>query len=37
MFVVTCFWVFMVKNGHDLLDHGTLNSAVSQEGIDEMS
>ena len=37
MFAVTCFWVFVVKNGHGLLDHGTLNSVVSQEGIDEMS
>ena len=31
MFVVTYFWVAVVKNGHGLLDHGTLKSAVSQE------
>ena len=31
MFVVTCFWVALDKNGHGLLDHGTLKSAVSQE------
>ena len=31
MFVVTCFWVVVVKNGHSLLDYGTLKSAVSQE------
>ena len=31
MFVVTCFLVADVKNGHGLLDHGTLKSAVSQE------
>ena len=31
MFVVTCFWVVVVKNGRELLDHGTLKSAVSQE------
>ena len=31
MFVVTCFWLVVVKNGYDLLDHGTLKSAVSQE------
>ena len=37
MFAVTCFWVVVVKNGLDLLDHGTLNSVVSQERIDEMS
>ena len=31
MFVVTYFWVDVVKNGCRLLDHGTLKSAVSQE------
>ena len=31
MFVVTCFWVAVVKNGLGLLDHRTLKSAVSQE------
>ena len=31
MFVVTCFWVAVVNNGSDLLDHGTLKSAVPQE------
>ena len=31
MFVVTYFWVAMVRNGRGLLDHGTLKSAVSQE------
>ena len=31
MFVVTYFWVAMVKDEHGLLDHGTLKSAVSQE------
>ena len=31
MFVVTSFLVVVVKNGHVLLDHGTLTSAVSQE------
>ena len=31
MFVVTYFWVAVVKNGRGLLDHGTLKSAVSQE------
>ena len=30
-FVVTYFWVALVKNGCGLLDHGTLKSAVSQE------
>ena len=30
-FVVTYFWVAVVKNGLGLLDHGTLKSAVSQE------
>ena len=37
MFNATCFWVIEVKNGYKLLDHGTLKSALSQEGIDEMS
>ena len=27
----------VVKNGHGLLDHGTLKSAVSQEQIDKTS
>ena len=31
MFVGTCFWVVVVKNGRGLLDHGTVKSAVSQE------
>ena len=31
IFVVTHFWMAVVKNGHGLLDHGTLKSAVSQE------
>ena len=31
MFVVTYFWVAVVKNGRGLLDHGTLKSTVSQE------
>ena len=31
MFVVTYFWVTVVKNGHGLLDHRTLKSAVSQK------
>ena len=31
MFVVTCFWVALVKNGGGVLNHGTLKSAVSQE------
>ena len=31
MFVVTYFWVAVAKNRRDLLDHGTLKSAVSQE------
>ena len=31
MFVATCFWVVVVKNGRGLLDQGTLKSAVSQE------
>ena len=31
MFVVACFWVAVVKNGLDLLDHETLKSAASQE------
>ena len=30
-FDVTCFWVVVAKNGHGLLDHGTLKSALSQE------
>ena len=31
MFVVTYFWVAVVKNERGLLDHGTLKSAVFQE------
>ena len=31
MFVVTCFWLAVVRNGCSLLDHGTLKYAVSQE------
>ena len=31
IFVGTCFWVVVVKNGCDLLDQGTLKSAISQE------
>ena len=31
MFVVTYFWVAVVKNGRGLLDHEPLKSAVSQE------
>ena len=31
MFVVTYFWVAVVKNGRGLSDHETLKSAVSQE------
>ena len=31
MFVVTYFWVIVVKNGRGLLDHRTLKSAVYQE------
>ena len=31
MFVITCFWVVVVKNGHGLLDHGSLKSSASQE------
>ena len=31
MFVVTYFWVAVIKNGRGLLDHGTLKTAVSQE------
>ena len=31
MFVVTYFWVAVVKNGRSLLDHETLKSGVSQE------
>ena len=30
MFVVTYFWVAVVKKGRCLLAHGTLKSAVSQ-------
>ena len=29
MFVVTYFWVVVVKNGRGFLEHGTLKSAVS--------
>ena len=32
MSVVTYFWVAVVKNGRGLFDHGTMKSAVSQEG-----
>ena len=28
MFVVTCFWVVVVKNGSSLLDHWTLKSTI---------
>ena len=28
IFVVTCFWVVVVKNGPSLLDHATLESAI---------
>ena len=31
MFVITCFWVAVVKDSCGLLDHGTLISAVFQE------
>ena len=31
MFIVTCFWEVAIKNGHGLLYHGTLKSAVSLE------
>ena len=31
MFVVTYFWVAMVKDGRGLLDHGALKSTVSQD------
>ena len=31
MFVVTCFWVVVIKNRHGLLDHGTQKSVISQE------
>ena len=31
MFVATCFWMAVVKNGCGLLDQETLKSAVSQE------
>ena len=27
-FVVTCFWVVVVKNGHSLSNHGTLKSDI---------
>ena len=37
MFVVTCFWVVVVRNGHGILDHGILKSTVSQDWIDKMS
>ena len=37
MFVATCLYVVVVKNGNSLLDHGTLKSAESQERTDEMS
>ena len=30
MFVVTCFWVVVVKNGLGLLDDKTLKPGVSQ-------
>ena len=31
IFVVTYFWVDVIKIGRDILDPGTLKSAVSQE------
>ena len=31
MFVVNYFWVAVVRNGHDLLDYGTLKSLISRE------
>ena len=31
MFIVTCFWVVVVKNGCDILDYWTLKSAASPE------
>ena len=31
MFLVSCFWIVVVKNGSSLLDHGTLKSAIYQE------
>ena len=31
MFVITCFWVVVVKNGHVFLDHGSMKSSASQE------
>ena len=31
MLIVTCFWVFVVKNGRSLSDHGTLKSGVSHK------
>ena len=37
MFILTCFWVVVVKNGCDLLDQGTLKSALFQGLFDEMS
>ena len=37
MFNATCFGVIVVKNGYKLLDHGTLKSALSHKGVDEMS
>ena len=37
MFVDTCFWVAVVKNGRGLLDYGTLKYDVSQECIDKVS
>ena len=36
-FVVTYFWVAVVKNGHHLLGHGTMKSAASQQWIDKMN
>ena len=31
IFVVTCFWVVVVKNEHSLLGHGTMESVASQQ------
>ena len=31
VFVITCFWVAVVKNGPGLLNHGILKSTVSPE------
>ena len=31
------YWVGTVKNGPDLLDHGTLKSSVSHKWFDELS